>query len=49
MVWKNQESLELCLDGFWGNGHLKMQKIYANKFCLHFLAAIVDLQIGLED
>ena len=38
MVWKNQSSWEIGLDGFWGNRHSKMQK---KKFCwqiffLHF-------------
>ena len=32
MVWKNQRSWELWLDGFWGNRHLKIKKISAKIF-----------------
>ena len=35
MVWKNQESCESCLVGFWVSRHSKMQRISANNFfCL---------------
>ena len=31
MIWKNEKSRELSLDGFWGNRHSKMSKISAQK------------------
>ena len=36
MIWKNQESLELWLDGSWGNRHLKTQQNSANNFSCIF-------------
>ena len=48
MVWKNQESWELWLDGLWGNRHSKMQKNSANIFFGIFWATIMELLIALK-
>ena len=38
MVWKNEESCESWLVGFWVSRHSKMQKISANNFFFAFLS-----------
>ena len=38
MVWKNQESCESWLVGFWVSWHSKMQKRFANSFSFAFLS-----------
>ena len=42
MSWKNQESWEPWLNGFWVNRHSKMQK-KKKKFFFRFWATIMDL------
>ena len=48
MIWKNQESWEIWLDGFWVGRRSKMQKLSAKNSFLHFWAAIMDLLITLK-
>ena len=45
MVWKHQESWEIWLDGFWGNRHLKVQKI----FCWKFFCVFLRCRYGFTD
>ena len=49
MVWKNQESWEIGLDGFLGKRHPKKQKYFADKFFFALIsAAIMNLWIVLK-
>ena len=45
MVWKNQESWEIGLDGFWSNRHSKTQNI----FCWQILFAVLSCHYGFRN
>ena len=47
MIWKNQESWQLWLPGFWVSRHSKRQKISANVFFFFF--AFLGCQYGFTN